>query len=71
MKQCEKCFSYEKWYDDLIRSGDDVILDDEEPVDKHYCHLYSPPAGEYPDCIPQSIIEDKEECDAFIPREKI
>lgn len=79
MKQCEKCAWYEKEYDELISSGDDVIIEGEEPVEKHYCHKFCPfnyvvddgiLVEPKTDCISLSVVEYKEDCIEFFSREE-
>lgn len=67
MKQCESCIFYDKEYDELLQSGDDVIVEGEDPYqEKHYCRGFND--GRDGGLIDSEIVEDKVECKERIPK---
>jgi hypothetical protein len=61
LEQCNKCAFYDKDYDELRRSGDDVVIPNTPDV-KHYCRMYEK-------FIDNDIVTDKKECQYFIQNE--
>ena len=56
MEYCKKCIFYDKDYDELLQSGDDILLAGEEQKEKHYCRLYDKH-------IDDDIVSGKKECE--------
>ena len=57
MEQCNKCMFYDKSYDDMKRSGDDLVIPN-TPAEKHYCRMYD-------GFIDNGIVTDKKKCQYF------
>jgi hypothetical protein len=57
LEQCNKCVFYDKDYDELRRSGDDIIIPN-TPAEKHYCRMYD-------SFIDNGIVTDKKKCKHF------
>ena len=55
MEYCKNCIFYDKAYDDLRRSGNDIIFLDGRNKDLHYCR-------QYPDGIPPKIWASMQKC---------
>lgn len=62
MKQCELCEFYDKEYDELLQSGDDVIIVGQEDKENHYCPMYDMAV------VADDIINDKAKCKYFVLR---
>ncbi len=62
MKQCVQCEFYDKEYDELRQSGDDVIVIGQEYKEKHYCPMYKM-------AVSDDILNDKAKCKCFVPRD--
>lgn len=58
MVNCDNCLYYDKEYDEMVRSGQDIIFAERKPKDIHFCPLY--PKG-----IEESIFENKKRCPKF------
>lgn len=61
MKQCQKCIFYDKEYDELFQSGDDIVIIGEEDKEKHYCRLFD-------GAIDHDIITDRKECNCRVKK---
>lgn len=77
MKQCLRCFSYDKERDDLIGSSDDEIIEGEDHADWHYCGEYDgsqktndPTENGYENRIPDDIVYDRKKCPLLLDIEK-
>ena len=57
MEQCNKCIFYDKDYDDMKRSGDDIVIPN-TAAEKHYCRMYD-------GFIDNDIVTDKKKCSYF------
>lgn len=55
MKQCEQCIFYDAEYDELLQSGDDMIVVGQEDKEKHYCRQFD-------GAIDNGIITNKKKC---------
>ncbi len=56
MEYCKKCIFYDKDYDELRQSGDDVIIIGEGQEEKHYCRMYD-------NNIDEDIVNGKKKCE--------
>lgn len=55
MKQCEQCIFYDAEYDELLQSGDDMLIIGQEEKENHYCRLFD-------EAIDEDIIIGKKTC---------
>ena len=55
MKQCEQCIFYDAKYDELLQSGDDIIIVGQEDTENHYCRQFD-------GAIDNDIIIDEKKC---------
>lgn len=58
MKQCENCIFYDKEYDELRQSGDDIAIVGQENKEKHYCRVFK-------NGIDDDVIEDMKDCKKY------
>ena len=56
MEYCKKCIFYDKEYDEMRQSGDDVVIVGKDQKEKHYCRMYDT-------AIPEKIVDGKAECE--------
>lgn len=59
MRLCDTCFFMRKEHDEFRQLYDDIIIEDADPRQKHYCPMYS-------DHIPHSIYYDGANCEYFM-----
>ena len=59
MEYCKTCALYDSEYDELRRSGDDVIVIGQENTERHYCRMYDTN-------IPPEVVENKKRCEFHI-----
>lgn len=59
MENCKKCPFYDSEYDELLQSGEDVLVIGQEGVEKHYCRMYDHP-------IDPDITNGKKICKFYI-----
>lgn len=59
LEQCKSCIFFNKEYNELRQSGDDIIVIGKEEKTNYYC-------GD--DIIPQNIVYDKEKCNKRIAK---
>ena len=57
MEQCNKCAFYDKDYDEMKQSGDDLVLPG-TPAKRHHCRMYD-------SFIDNDIVTDKKKCEYF------
>ena len=55
MEYCKRCIFYDKDYDEMLQSGDDVIIKGESEEEKHYCRMYE-------SNIDDRIVKGKKKC---------
>ena len=60
MEQCKKCLCYDKEYDDMRMTGNDVLHEDERDH-AHFCPIYT-------DGIPERIANGQTKCESFWDR---
>lgn len=58
MEYCKGCIFYDEKYDEMLQSGDDVIVEGKPTEEKHYCRLYE-------SNIPDGIVKGTKECKYF------
>lgn len=61
MKQCKQCIFYDKEYDILRQSGDDIIIEGQDEVEKHFCRQCDK-------AIDNEIILDNKICERCISK---
>ena len=55
MALCDSCQNYDKSYDEFRQNYDDVIIENGDKRQKHYCNMYD-------DHIPFGIFYENENC---------
>lgn len=63
MALCDSCVFYDRSDDEFRQNFDDVIAEDEDEREKHYCPMYN-------DHIPFAISHENEDCEYYLKRHK-
>lgn len=61
MEYCKSCLFYDQKYDELLQSGDDLIMIGQETKEKHYCRMHE-------GSIDDQIIKGVKKCDQYVSR---
>lgn len=61
VKNCKNCLFYDKEYDQLLQSGDDLIIIGQETKKKHDCRMYE-------GSIDDQILSGETECEHYVAK---